>query len=77
MQLDEVLQPHASRERADAPYPVILEGALSEQADGRYLLVDSASLIGPVEGVPTNAVAGDLLVVAISQQGIPYTIYPR
>lgn len=73
MDLDQVLEPRVSRERQAPPYPVILEGEIAVESDGIYVRVDDAALIGPVEGGGED---GDSVVVAISQEGIPYLVYP-
>lgn len=73
MELFDVLEPRVDRERRDPPYPPILEGEVVAQSDGLYLRVDDASLIGPVEGGGND---GDLVVAAVSQEGIPYLVYP-
>jgi hypothetical protein len=73
LDLLDVLEPCASRERTPPPYPLILEGELVAETDGLYLRVDDAALVGPVEG---GGDEGDLVVAAISQEGIPYLVYP-
>lgn len=73
--LDQVLEPRASRSRIAPPYPSIIEGEYVERSTGDYLRLDSASLVGPIERV-SQVEDGDLIVVAVAQSGIPYLVYP-
>jgi hypothetical protein len=75
MELDQVLSPHASRERTSAPYPLVVEGTIATHDGEKFLRMDSAALIGPVTGADSLA-DGSAATVAISQEGIPYLIHP-
>jgi hypothetical protein len=63
---------------ADAPpYPLILEGTLVVRPDGRYVSVDGfgSQLWGPVVGGEGSS-DGDLVAVALTQEGRPFIVYP-
>lgn len=75
MDLDDVLAPHASRERTDAPYLPVQEGTIETRDGEKFLRVDTAALFGPVAGADLLA-NGTTAVVAISQEGIPYVVWP-
>lgn len=71
--LDQVLAP-------PVPSPgtrEVLEGELVLQAGERYARVDgSAALWGPLVG-GEGAQAGETIVIAVTQTGTPFVIYPR
>src|SRR4051812_33770292 len=63
---------------ADAPpYPLILEGTLVVRPDGRYVSVEGfgSQLWGPVVGGEGSS-DGDLVAVALTQEGRPFIVYP-
>jgi hypothetical protein len=71
--LDQVLAPP----RASAGTRQVLEGELVVQAGERWARVDgSAALWGPLIG-GTGLDAGTTVVLAISQDGRPFVIYPQ
>lgn len=75
MELDQVLSPHASRERTQAPYPLVVEGTIATHDGEKFLRMESAALVGPVTGADGLA-DGSEATVAISQEGIPYLVWP-
>jgi hypothetical protein len=75
MELDQVLSPHASRERTAAPYPLVLEGTLDTRDGERFLRISTAALLGPVEGADALS-DGTTAAVVVSQEGVPYVVWP-
>jgi hypothetical protein len=67
----------SDRYSAAPPYPLVLEGTMVVRADGRYVEVErgGAQLWGPVVG-GDGASDGDLVLVAMSQEGRPFIVYP-
>lgn len=73
--LDHVLSPAASRDREAPPYPLILEGETTTVNGEPFVRIESSAVVGPVVGADALGI-GAAVVVAISQEGIPYVVYP-
>jgi hypothetical protein len=73
-ELDDVFEPHASRLRAQPPYPLVLAGTLVERPDGRFLRTETAALLGPVRGGET-ATEGDGIIAVMPPDGRPVIVY--
>lgn len=72
-ELDAILSP--TRERIDAPFPLILEGKVATYNGLKFLQTQTAALQGPIVGAE-GVSDGTTATVAISQEGVPYLIAP-
>jgi hypothetical protein len=73
-ELDDVLQPHASRLRREPPYPLVIAGTYVDRSDGAFVRLETAALVGPVRGGIT-AEDGDSVVAVVPPDGRPVIVY--